>query len=111
MENLSSLNVKCLANMPMLLDSLSISMGKIKCVINPYINEFKTIIEKRISPLGYIVNQNENGNIYALGYTDDYKYCHIEEVAPEIELRYILSFEQTKKKEPSEISNRFWIYL
>jgi len=105
MENLSLLNVKCLANMPMLLNSLSVSVEKIKSVITSYFNEFKTRIEKELPR--YIIKQEENGIIYALGFNDYYKSSYIEEITPEIELRYALFFEQPKKRNPQKFEIDF----
>lgn len=107
MENLSLLNVKCLANVPMFLDVLSVSVGKVKSVITPYFDEFKTMIERELSSVGYIIGRWENGTIYALGFNDSHKKCYIEELTPELELRYALSFEQTKKKNPRKFEIDF----
>lgn len=95
MENLSSLNVKCLANMQMMLDSISVSIAKMESILTPYYFEFQNLLEGE----HYVISQEwERGIIYALGYDDNYKQKYLEEIVPEIRLQYTLPFTQRKKK-------------
>ena len=95
MEDLSLLNVKCLANMQMLLDSLSVSIAKLESIFTPYYFEFQNLLEAE----HYIISEEwERGTIYALGYDDDYKQKYLEEVIPEMRLQYTLPFTKKRKK-------------
>lgn len=108
MEKLSPLSIKCLAHMQMILDSLAVSIETLKSVITPCYNEFEKLIEKNCFPLGYINSEEyEYETIYTMGHNDNYKYRHLEEIIPEIELLYCLPFEQTKKRNPLKFQIMF----
>lgn len=51
MENLSPLNVKCFANMQMILDSLSVSMPKLGSLMDPFYDKFEELLKKNVFPL------------------------------------------------------------
>jgi hypothetical protein len=110
MENLSPLNVKCLANMQVILESLSVSIAEIKSLVTPYYSEFQELVEKECYPLGYsIPDKGDCGTIY-LGHNYNYQETYLEEIEPEIQLRYLLPFEQNKKRNPLkfEIEFGYW---
>lgn len=101
MEKLSPLNVKCFANMQMILDSLSVSMAKMESLMSPYYDKLEELLKKECFPIGYIISDNwERGTIYAFGHNTDYKERYLEEIIPEIQLLYTIPLEQNKKRNP-----------
>lgn len=97
MENLSALNTKCLANMPMLLESVCQTITKLGEILFPYFNS----LEKELKSAGYTISDKwERGTIYALGHQEKHKtqWLAIYSIYPEIKLNYTLPFEKTVGK-------------
>lgn len=108
MENLSPLNVKCFANMQMILDSLSVSMPKLESLMDPFYDKFEELLKKECFPIGYVISDNwKRGTIYALGHNTDYKERYLEEIIPEIQLLYTIPIEQNKKRNPLKFEIEF----
>jgi len=106
MENLSALNTKCLANMPMLLESICTTTTKLAKILSPYYDSLKKELEQK----GYnITDKVEREAIYVLGHNEEYKFrgLSIYYIKPDIMLKYLLSFEKTKRNNPLKFEIEF----
>jgi hypothetical protein len=98
MEDLKGLEVKCLENMPMVLDVISLTINKLKNIFTQNYDELERYITKLLGDKYYLTDKWERGLIYALGGEHNYKKKCLTELIPYMELRYTIPFAQNVKK-------------
>jgi hypothetical protein len=90
MKQLTALNIKCLENMPIMLDAISNTVNKLKDFFNPLYDDLKKFTEETIPNKSYTLSESyEKGAIYAFG--NEVKGEHLSELKPELHLLYSLS--------------------
>ncbi|KAA6327062.1 hypothetical protein EZS27_023915 [termite gut metagenome] len=98
MENLKELEVKCLENMPMMLDVISLTVNKLKNILTQNYAELEQYITGLLGDKYCLTDEWERGVIYALGGEHDYKEKYLTELIPYMELCYTIPFAQNVKK-------------
>lgn len=98
MERISELNKKCLTNMPVLLDSMKMSMDVLKDVFSSVYDDIDKFLEKQCASTNYTISTNDNikGNIYL--FCDDYKKHHLDNLNLLAKLTYKEVIEYTYRK-------------
>ncbi len=99
MKDLTILNIKCLENMPMILDAISNSVNKLQEIFNPLYEDLRIFTKKLIPAKSYSMNEEyNNGIIYAFGDEGDYKRKYLVELTPDLQIRYKIVIKAKAKR-------------
>ncbi len=107
MEKISELNKKCLSNMPILLDSIKMTLDTLKEEFSDIYKKMNEFLEKQCTSTKYTVSPRDkiNGNIYL--FTDDYKKHHLDYMDLLAKLTYRKVIEYTYRKSYFSFSIEF----
>lgn len=99
MQDFSLLNKKCLANMPMLLETIAVSMNSLREVLSSIYDDIEIFVKKECKTINYKISDDyERGTMYVMGSEEDYESKYLESFKPFTEIHYMLEFVQQKRK-------------
>lgn len=99
MQGFSLLNKKCLANMPMLLETIAVSMNLLREVLSSIYDDMESFVKKECKTINYKISDDyERGTMYVMGSEEDYGAKYLESFKPLTEIHYMLAFAQQKRK-------------
>ena len=88
MQEITLLNQKCLANMPILLDTIKVSLGKLRHIFNNIYDEFKIFVTNELSSASYTVMEYEgNDSVDGFG-------VESQNLSPQIEISQMFTIER-----------------
>lgn len=105
MKELLQSQKKCLANMPMLLDTMSTSIEHLDNVLTPVYDEIEELLEECL-PSKYRYTYYPK-KIYLFGDSDNYKPKYLEEAIPFAKIHYYLEMKQNVKRSPRKLVIQF----
>ena len=102
MNKITQLETKCLANMPVVLDTIATTIDTLSEILNPQydrIEEYLTEFCDTHKNLRCQLDENwERGTVYAFtDHVTQYKKRYLQELMPALELYYCIPFSKTTK--------------
>ena len=102
MNKITQLETKCLANMPVVLDTIATTIDTLSEILNPQydrIEEYLTEFFDKHKKLRCQLNESrERGTVYAFtDHVTQYKKRYLQELMPALELVYCIPFSRTGK--------------
>ena len=104
MENFSPLTQKTLSGMPILLDSIVLSVEQLKETFLPIYEELEKLLNENL-PSKFQLTDWERGVIYL--FSDEYKRRYLPSPQAYAEIRYKLVMEQNLKRSPTKFEILF----
>ena len=86
--------------MSMQLDVISTTLTDLSIVLDAFYNDFKDYIEINSVIWKFCEKDWERGTMYILGDEEDYEYKYLDNPKTFAQLKYSLTFEQIKRKNP-----------
>lgn len=101
MKELSLLELKCLANMPTLLDTIVFTLNNLRDILLSIYDELEKFLKMECESVRYDIDSWERGVVYVMGDEDDFYNAYLENLISKTEIHCLFGIVQKRKKNPN----------